>query len=115
MLIPVVPGGQVWIRAQNEDPDADYFDERGIRFERLRQEPLPGPFFLSKYEMTQGQWQRVVGKNPSADPQSLDTPVDMVSWHECGKTMQRQGLVLPDEVQGVRGACRHEDGLLDGR
>src|SRR5262245_55448530 len=48
------------------------------------------PFFMSKYEMTQGQWQRLVRRNPSCyRPGDLDgkvdlrNPVEQVSWEDC--------------------------------
>ena len=66
------------------------------------------PFFLSKFEMTQGQWQRFVGHNPSTfvagktfsgrRPSSLH-PVESVTWHECHEVSRRLGLRLPTEAQ----------------
>ena len=66
-----------------------------------------GAFFLSKYEMTQGQWLRLTGHNPSGfaaargrDPHvSLLLPVEWVSWDECTEVLRRFGLVLPSEAQ----------------
>jgi len=62
------------------------------------------PFFLSKYEMTQGQWQRVVGENPSSwGPDGL-LPVERVSWIDCDELCRRVGLKLPTEAQWEYGA-----------
>jgi formylglycine-generating enzyme required for sulfatase activity len=62
------------------------------------------PFFLSKFEMTQGQWQRTMGSNPSAGDKpdavakhSPDNPVNRVDWHDCRRAMVRNGLALPTE------------------
>ena len=46
------------------------------------------PFFLSKYEMTQGQWLRIVGSYPTYDPpigELVPTlrPVEQVSFREA--------------------------------
>ena len=71
------------------------------------------PFFLSKYELTQGQWLRFTGENPSRDtpqayainwnrerrPGSLLHPVEQVSWDECRLLLGRIGLELPSEAQ----------------
>jgi formylglycine-generating enzyme required for sulfatase activity len=72
------------------------------------------PFFLSKYEMTQGQWHRLVGKNPSqyrpspnigGKPVDLRNPVEMVSWEDCDLWLGwRLGLMLPTEAQWEYGA-----------
>jgi formylglycine-generating enzyme required for sulfatase activity len=64
-------------------------------------------FFLSKYEMTQGQWLRATGSNPSHfapgsdahDPITLLHPVENVSWDECVATLARYGLALPTDAQ----------------
>jgi len=72
------------------------------------------PYFLSKYEMTQGQWLAATGTEPSIfsrnrpqlDPSmSLLHPVEMVSWRECMRTMRQLGLELPTEAQWESG-CR---------
>jgi formylglycine-generating enzyme required for sulfatase activity len=65
------------------------------------------PFFVSKYEMTQGQWLRFSGKNPSLyqtfgddtlDPGTLH-PVEQVSWLDCREVLARLALDLPSEAQ----------------
>jgi formylglycine-generating enzyme required for sulfatase activity len=41
-------------------------------------------FFLMESEVTQGQWEKLVGFNPSAFPECGKTcPVDTVSWDQC--------------------------------
>jgi len=77
------------------------------------------PYCLSKYEMTQGQWQRMTGRNPSrygpgltwdrewlasGDEASLLHPVEQVSWWDCEVWLARSGLSLPSEAQWECGA-----------
>ena len=66
------------------------------------------PFFMSKFEMTQGQWVRFTGKNPSNyGPRSrigghqhdLLHPVENVSWYDCSKILHRLKLRLPTEAE----------------
>ena len=39
-------------------------------------------FSMGKYEVTQGQWQEIMGKNPSRFQQGDNYPVENVSWDE---------------------------------
>lgn len=64
------------------------------------------PFFVSKYELTQGQWLRITGRNPSyfcpsrtTSEFSLVNPVDSVDWHACDETLRTVDLQLPTEAQ----------------
>lgn len=43
---------------------------------------LTKPFYLGKYEVTQEQWQAVMGSNPSYN-QGAKNPVENVSWDDC--------------------------------
>ena len=56
--------------------DGDY-DERPVHQVRLSQS-----FYLGKYEVTQGQWQAVMGRNPSHFTGDPNLPVEQVSWEE---------------------------------
>jgi formylglycine-generating enzyme required for sulfatase activity len=45
---------------------------------------LTKAFYCSKFEVTQGQWEAVMGENPSYFKSAdLDAPVEQVSWEEC--------------------------------
>jgi len=66
-------------------------------------------FFISKYEMTQGQWLRLTGRNPSVykaggfdrdgRPFSLLNPVESVSWIDCSAELPFADLRLPTEAE----------------
>jgi formylglycine-generating enzyme required for sulfatase activity len=43
---------------------------------------ISSPFFLGKYEVTQAQWESVMGINPS-EFKGLDNPVESVSWDDA--------------------------------
>ncbi len=67
---------------------------------------ISSPFFMAKHEMTQAQWSRIMGFNPSlygpgsGTPELQTTalhPVEHVSWLECNEAMDRLGFELPSE------------------
>jgi len=43
---------------------------------------LTKPFYMGKYEVTQAQWEAVMGKNPSTNKGAM-LPVTDVSWKDC--------------------------------
>ncbi|MCP3961498.1 MAG: SUMF1/EgtB/PvdO family nonheme iron enzyme [bacterium] len=114
LVFVLMPPGT--FRMGAEEPPEDDPDVTGPnldRWARSHEKPvhevtLGDPFFLSKYEMTQGQWLRVNHDNPSARPagevvdgrrHTLRHPVEKVTWWAADKTMQRLGLTLPTEAQ----------------
>ena len=72
------------------------------------------PFLLSKYELTQGQWLAIMGRNPShyrpgmtpgGKPVDLRHPVETVSAIDCAELLRRLDLLLPTDAQWEYG-CR---------
>ena len=104
IVLVLLPGGPFWRGAQtdpagpNHDPQADATAGPVHRI-------VLEPFFLSKYEVTQAQWLRLAGHNPSLYlpgsevPVTLLHPVEQVSWYECVEVLHRGGLALPSEDQ----------------
>ena len=72
MTFVLIPPGE--FRMGSDDKEA-YKDEKPVHTVRLTQ-----AFFLGKYEVTQGQWQAVMGMNPSLFPGDANRPVEQVSW-----------------------------------
>ena len=70
-------------------------------------------FWLGKYEVTQGQWQTVMGDNPSAFKMGSDYPVEKVSWIDVQAFFRKLnvhhsggGFRLPTEAEWEY-ACRN--------
>jgi len=49
-------------------------------------------FWIGKYEVTQGQWQKVMGNNPSHFRKGSNYPVEQVSWKDCQDFIKKMTL-----------------------
>ena len=52
------------------------------------------PFYMGKYEVTQEQWQAVMGSNPSGF-KGPGRPVESVTWSECQTFLEKLGERVP--------------------
>jgi formylglycine-generating enzyme required for sulfatase activity len=81
--------------------------------ERQHQVTISQPFYLQTTEVTQGQWRKVMGKNPSYFQQcGDDCPVEHVSWHDAQEFIKKLNRMektdkyrLPTEAEWEY-ACR---------
>ena len=71
---------------------------------------LTKPFYMGKYEVTQEQWQVIMGSNPS-EKKGVKWPVGNVSWNDCQDFIRKLnaktngGYRLPTEAEWEY-ACR---------
>jgi formylglycine-generating enzyme required for sulfatase activity len=94
-------------------PDSD--DVARSNEKPLHNVTITKPFWMGKYEVTQEQWEAVMGNNPSPSLyQGPRSPVDNVSWDDCqafidklNEKFARSGekFSLPTEAQWEY-ACR---------
>jgi serine/threonine protein kinase/formylglycine-generating enzyme required for sulfatase activity len=104
VVLVLLRGGRFWMGAQSTDASGRNFDAAALDNEKPVHEVELSPFFLSKYELTQAQWLRLSGANPSyyhldALSTTLLHPVERISWIDCRKWLPRMGLDLPSEAQ----------------
>jgi len=59
------------------------------------------PFYLAASEVTQAQYERVVGNNPSRFKEDANCPVEQVSWDDASAFCRKLGE-LPEERSGQR-------------
>jgi len=107
MAMVLIPAGEFLMGS----PDSDQYaqsDEKPQHRVRITE-----PFYLGKYQITQEQWEAVMGGNPSRFPGPRN-PVEQVSWEDCqaflGKLNERYpspGAIfrLPTEAEWEY-ACR---------
>ena len=119
MVFVLLPGGRFFMGAENSG-SRNSAPGNMDRYARKNEGPIHrvdlGPFFMSKYEMTQGQWSRNVRKwyslhrmrknksyYPVAGSRLEDIkpvlPVEQIEWGEAHYVMIRLGLFLPTEAQ----------------
>lgn len=102
-----VPAGEFWMGSAEDDAAADA-DERPRHLVRLTR-----PFFIGVHEVTQAEYEQVVGENPSwfspnghgrdrlGDVDAARLPVDYVTWDEAVAFCRRLSD-LPDEKRAGR-------------
>jgi formylglycine-generating enzyme required for sulfatase activity/tRNA A-37 threonylcarbamoyl transferase component Bud32 len=120
LVFVLIPGGTFRMGARRPSPEhplgSPNVDPNSLPVEGPVHEVTVPPYLLSKYEMTQGQWLRTTGENPSyyddrgeeryrpkwnrnGDPHSYLLPVSDVSWERCVEVLDRLGLRLPSEAE----------------
>jgi len=112
LVFVLLPGGTFRMGAARPSEERSIGSPNVDRWARSLEVPVQAvrlaPFFLSKYEMTQGQWRRFTGRNPSVYPAgtrhgryrvTARHPVEQLTWMDCRDVLRRLGLVLPTEAQ----------------
>ena len=56
---------------------------------------ITAAFWMSKYEITQGQWNMLMGENPSANRLGDGFPVENVSWIDCHRFLEKLNASAP--------------------
>jgi len=110
IVLVLIPGGTFWMGAQKTDPNGQNYDPEAFDRESPVHRVALSPYFLSKYELTQGQWSRFTGLNPSNYKSGFNgtvgitNPVEQVDWMTCERVTRGLGLELPSEAQWEFGA-----------
>ncbi|MEM9799910.1 MAG: SUMF1/EgtB/PvdO family nonheme iron enzyme [Planctomycetota bacterium] len=108
LVFVLVPGGTFWRGADDDLGSPHNPDPYAREDERPMSRVELSPFFASKYEMTQGQWLRFTGSNPSRYQPGffpnglsfeLTHPVERMTWYDAMRELERMGLALPSEAQ----------------
>ena len=75
------------------DGPGAYPQEQPVHQVRLSQ-----AFYLGSCPVTQGQWQAIMGSNPSQFTGDLQRPVETVSWHDAQEYIRRLNVREPGVV-----------------
>ena len=113
VVLVLIPAGRYWMGAQALDPDGQNYDPMTDEIDAIKERNPPveeqiAPFFVSKFELTQGQWFQATGTNPSLykagthlpdQDVSLRNPVEQISFNDAVRIATRLDLSLPSEEQ----------------
>lgn len=84
-----VPAG-TFVMGSPAGEDGQYADERP-----QRRVTISNDFWMGKHEVTQAQWQRVMGENPSCFTDAgASAPVESVSWDDCQEFLRKLNLLV---------------------
>lgn len=78
-----VEGGTFRMGATEEQGEDAYDWEKPVHSVSL------SDFHIGKHEVTQGLWEEVMGGNPSDNKAGDNYPVEMVSWEDCQRFIER--------------------------
>ncbi|MCB9305343.1 MAG: SUMF1/EgtB/PvdO family nonheme iron enzyme [Lewinellaceae bacterium] len=84
----LVTGGTFTMGCTSEQKDCDD-DEKPAHQVTL------SDYYIGKYEVTQKQWQQVMGSNPSNFKDCDDCPVELVSWDDVQAFLKKLNAGLP--------------------
>ena len=109
IVLVLLPGVTVEVGSPIDEPG------RGVNAPETLHTAALAPYFIGKHEVTQAQWSRLMGGNPSRyRPENrvqgqftLLNPVESVSWNEAREFCSRLDLRLPGESEWEH-ACRAE-------
>jgi len=108
IVLVLVPGGSLLMGAQSHDPRSPGFDPLAFAAEYPVHQVHLDPFLISKYEVSQAQWLRLTGENPSTyTPErfkglmkaDLRQPVESLHRGKARRALFPFGLTHPTEAQ----------------
>ena len=116
--IPDLSMEMLWVKPGTFEMGSPTSEAGRSKYETQHQVTLTEGFWLGKYELTQAQWEKVVGSNPSRF-KGVNRPVERVSWtgvtafcekltaleREAGRLPAGMAYQLPTEAQWEY-ACR---------
>ena len=94
MILAVVPKGTAAIVLEE-------CTHKGVRFKVVRKK-IPAPFLMGLHPVTQSQYQKVMGINPS-EFKGDEHPVEMVSWGDA-KEFVKYIIEHKEQLEGYRNA-----------
>lgn len=111
LVLVLLPGGRTLLGAEAvvpTDGHAIHLDPTAVPGDGPCHALELAPFFFAKHELTQAQWRRHTGKNPSnygtdsdmrGPPITERNPVEQVDWFTVDRVLRELSLAVPTEAQ----------------
>ena len=97
----MLPGGEkivmIYVAPGSFTMGSPTSEEGRFGDETSHQVTLTKGYWLGKYEVTQAQWEGVMGNNPSSF-MGGDKPVETVSWNDCQEFIKKVNVMLGDDA-----------------
>jgi formylglycine-generating enzyme required for sulfatase activity len=90
MELVLVPAGR--FRMGSPAKEKDRSDD-----EKQHWVTIPRPFYLGKHEVTQEQWEKMMGKSPSYF-KGPKNPVEYISWDDCQEFLKKLNALCPSPL-----------------
>ena len=94
MKLTLIPAGEFLMAAPNDSELAKMHPLETERARPAHKVRINRPFYLGVYEVTQEEYQKLAGVNPSHFGEMSNLPVDSVSWYEsiefCNRLSARE-------------------------
>ncbi|MDP8254818.1 MAG: formylglycine-generating enzyme family protein, partial [Candidatus Alcyoniella australis] len=91
-VMVLIPGGTFQMGCSPGDSECD-------GDEKPRHQVTVSTFYMDVYEVTQADYQRAMGNNPSKFSGCSNCPVEKVSWNDAKTYCERVGKRLPTEAE----------------
>jgi formylglycine-generating enzyme required for sulfatase activity len=99
MKLLLIPAGEFRMGSRDSVKDADENEKPRHRVQITR------PFFLGVHPVTQEQYEKVIGNNPSYFKNQPENPVETISWMEavtfCNQLSERENLRSYYQISGA--------------
>lgn len=90
----LIPPGSFMMGSPESEPKRPGDNE----MEKLHKVTITQPFYLGKFELTQAQYQKVIGSNPSSI-KGDDFPVSDVTWSDATEFCKKAGELLKRDIR----------------
>jgi formylglycine-generating enzyme required for sulfatase activity len=93
----LIPAGKFMMGSPECEHGRNY--DGSIQQETVKAVTIGKPFYMGKYEVTQAQYEKIMGENPSKYRGESNLPVESVSWHKAVEFCQRVSQIVGKTVR----------------